>query len=100
VSYPLIRQAILEKHQVHAVFRGRFRELCPYVLGTKNGRDQALFFQFGGESRRGLPVGGDWRCLPVDELTDVSAHEGPWHGADRYDPSQSCVDEVDVEVAD
>jgi hypothetical protein len=99
VSYPLIRQAILEKQQINATFRGKFRELCPHVLGTKNGRRQALFFQFGGESRRGLPPSGDWRCLPVDELTDVSLHEGPWHGRDRYDPAQTCVDEVDVEVA-
>jgi hypothetical protein len=100
VSYPLIRKAILERRQVHANFRGSFRELCPYVLGTKNGHDQALFFQFGGESVRGLPPGGDWRCLPVDELTEVSVREGPWHGENRYDPCQSCVDEVDVEVAD
>lgn len=99
MSYPLIRQAILERQQVHAVFRGRHRELCPHVLGTKNGRAQALFFQFGGESLRGLRSGGDWRCLPVDELTDVSVREGPWHGEDRYDPCQSCVDEVDIEVA-
>jgi hypothetical protein len=98
VSYPLIRQAILGRHQVHAVFRGRYRELCPYVLGTKNGRAQALFFQFGGESGRGLRPGGDWRCLPVDELTEVAVREGPWHGEDRYNPSQSCVDEVDVEA--
>ena len=27
---------------------------------------QALFFQFGGESKRGLSPGGDWRCLPLD----------------------------------
>jgi hypothetical protein len=99
VSYALIRGAILDRRQVHATFQGRFRELCPHVLGTKNGRRQALFFQFGGQSRRGLPPGGGWRCLPVDELTDVSVHEGPWYGEDGYDPSQSCVDEVDVEAA-
>jgi hypothetical protein len=29
----------------------------------------------------------------------VSVHEGPWYGEDGYDPSQSCVDEVDVEAA-
>ena len=98
MSYSLIRQAMLDKHQVHAGYQGRFRKMCPHTLGTKNGRRQALFFQFGGESRRGLPSEGDWRCLPVDELTDVSVHEGPWYGDDRYHPSQSCVAEVDVEV--
>ncbi|HEY2052680.1 MAG TPA: hypothetical protein VGH14_01970 [Solirubrobacterales bacterium] len=100
MSYALIKQAILERRQVHATYQGKFRELCPHVLGTKNGRPQALFFQFGGDSHRGLPPGGDWRCLPVEELGDVSLHDGPWHGEDRYNPSQSCVHDVDIEVTD
>jgi hypothetical protein len=95
-DYSLIRQAILDRSQVRATYQGRFREMCPHALGTKNGRQQALFFQFAGESNRGLPPGGDWRCLPLDGLTDVSLHEGPWHTDDRYDQTQSCIDEIDV----
>lgn len=95
----LIRQAILERQQVHATYQGRRRELCPHAVGTKNGRRQALFFQFGGESARGLQPGGDWRCLPVDELTDVSLHQGDWHTDDRYGRTrQTCVDEVDISI--
>jgi hypothetical protein len=94
----LIRQAILDRSQVRATYQERFREMCPHALGTKNGRRQALFFQFGGESNRGLPPGGDWRCLPLDGLTDVSPHRGPWYTDDRYDQVQTCVDEIDVAV--
>lgn len=98
-NYALIRRAIIERKQVHATYKGRSRELCPHALGTKNGRRQALFFQFAGESERGLPPGGDWRCLPVDELTEVSVHEGDWHTDGRYGQNpHHCVDEVDVEV--
>jgi hypothetical protein len=57
VSYALIRGAILDRRQVHATFQGRFRELCPHVLGTKNGRRQALFFQFGGAACRRAAAG-------------------------------------------
>lgn len=98
-SYSLIRRAILDKRQVRATYQGRIRKMCPHALGTKNGRRQALFFQFAGESNRGLPPGGDWRCLPLDGLTDVSLHEGPWYTDDRYDQAQTCVDEIDVAVA-
>ena len=98
-NYTLIRQAILGKNQVRATYQGRLRKMCPHTLGTKNGRRQALFFQFAGESSRGLPPGGEWRCIPVDELVDVSVHEGEWHTDDRHSQPQTCVDEIDVEVA-
>jgi len=98
-NYSLIRQAILDKSQIRATYQGRFREMCPHTLGTKNGRRQALFFQFAGESSRGLPPGGEWRCIPVDELVDVSVQEGEWHTDQRHSQPQTCVDEVDVEVA-
>ncbi len=61
-NYSLIRTAIRDRMQVMATYRGRPRALCPHVLGTKNGRRQALFFQFAGESARGLRPGGDWRA--------------------------------------
>ncbi|MFT3866035.1 MAG: hypothetical protein QM729_17345 [Solirubrobacterales bacterium] len=99
-NYRLIRRAIIDKRQVRATYQGRLREMCPHALGTKNGRRQALFFQFAGESARGLPPDGDWRCLPVDELTEVSLRDGDWHTDDRYGRSrQTCVDEIDVAVA-
>jgi hypothetical protein len=97
-NYSLIRQTILEMKQVVATYQGRYREMCPHTLGTKNGRRQALFFQFAGESSRGLPPGGEWRCIPVDELADVSIRGGAWHTDDRHSQRQSCVDEIDVEV--
>jgi hypothetical protein len=97
-NYALIRQAIAGRRPVRATYRGRVREMCPHVLGTKNGRARALFFQFAGESEGGLPPGGDWRCLAVDDLTEVSVREGPWRTARNYDPTQSCVDEIDIAV--
>jgi len=98
-NYSLIRQAIIEKQQIVATYKELLREMCPHTIGTKNGRRQALFFQFAGESSRGLPPGGEWRCIPVDELLDVSVREGEWHTDDRHSQPQTCVDEVDVEVA-
>jgi hypothetical protein len=83
---------------VVATYNGHVRELCPHVLGTKNGRRQALFFQFGGGGSKPLAPGGDWRCIPIDGLTDVTVRDGPWHTGSGHSEPETCVDEIDVEA--
>ena len=99
--YMLVRQAIINKDQVVASYNGHHREMSPHAIGKKNGREQALFYQFGGTSSSGLaaPGSGDnWRCIPIDGLSGVSTKEGPWHTAPNHSRPQTCVDEIDVEV--
>jgi hypothetical protein len=104
--YQMIRQAIIDKDIVVATYHGYVREMCPHVIGMKRGRAQALFYQFSGGSRIGLEPDGspsNWRCVIVDELTDVSVRKsmGEWHTASNYSRPQTCVDEIesDVELA-
>jgi hypothetical protein len=100
--YGLIRAAVLERKCVAAVYGGHFRQMCPHVLGTKAGRAQALFYQFGGSSASGLAPDGsaeNWRCIPLDALHDVAVYSGPWHSAANYGRrEQTCVEVIDVEV--
>lgn len=101
-TYHVVRQAILDKHIVMAHYDDYYREMCPHVIGTKNGREQALFYQFGGQSKSGLKPegsGANWRCIPIAGLTDVRLASGPWHTAPNHSRPQSCVDHIDVEVA-
>lgn len=75
--------------------------MCPHVLGTKNGRQQSLFYQFAGESSTGLEPDGsgkNWRCIFIDSLQDVATKTGEWHTAPNHSRPQSCVDNIDVEV--
>jgi hypothetical protein len=44
-TYGQIKTAILHKKQVIATYRGRYRDMCPHVIGTKYGRRKALFYQ-------------------------------------------------------
>jgi hypothetical protein len=98
-TYSIVRQAILDKDQIIATYRGHRREMCPHLIGTKDGRRQALFFQFAGSSSSGLSAGGEWRCIPIEGLSDVLSQPGVWYnGGDHIQP-QTCVDLVDVEVA-
>jgi hypothetical protein len=100
--YDLIRKAILEKKIVHATYKNQPREMCPHVLGRKNGKPQALFYQFGGESTSrpiepdGSPV--NWRCLELAMLSDVRLVDGEWHTAPNHSRPQTCVGEIDVAV--
>lgn len=97
-SYQLIRDAIAGKKQVVATYGGYDREMCPHAVGTKNGRPQAIFFQFRGGSSKGLPPEGVWRCLAIDDLSDVFVRDGGWPTASNHSQPNTCIDEVDLEV--
>jgi hypothetical protein len=97
-NYSVVRQAIVDKAQIVASYRGHRREMCPHVIGVKDGRRQALFFQFAGSSSSGLPPGGGWRCIPIEGLSDVVSRPGTWYGERDPTQPQTCVDLVDVEV--
>ena len=99
-TYALLREAILNKHQVTCTYHGYHREVCPHVLGTnKDGREQALTFQFAGESSSDLPPDGQWRCLVVDEIENAEMRPGEWHTGESHTQPQYCVAQIDVEVA-
>lgn len=99
--YDLLEQAILNKQQVIAIYKGYYREMCPHILGTKMGKAYCLFYQFGGQSSSGtiIPESEEnWRCIPVDGLENVSLREGDWHSGHRHTKRQTCVDEIDIDV--
>ncbi|MGC3991461.1 MAG: hypothetical protein QM796_17605 [Chthoniobacteraceae bacterium] len=101
-TYNTIKSAILNKQQVVATYNGHVREMCPHVIGTKNGREQALFYQFGGTSSSGAIVPNspqNWRCIPIEGLTKVSVRSGVWETGTNHSRPQTCVDDIDVEVS-
>ena len=102
-TYNLIRRAIERKQQVIAGYRGYYREMCPHSLGVnKRGERQALFYQFAGQSGSELgPPGSpdNWRCLRIDELSDVSLRDGDWHTAPGHTRPHTCVyQRLDLEI--
>lgn len=94
----LIVTAIQERLIVTATYQEKKRIMCPHVIGHKDGKLNALFFQFAGESKTGLPSGGQWRCIHLDELSNVSIAPGEWHTSPDYARPQTCVDQIIVQV--
>jgi hypothetical protein len=96
--YKLFAQAMAAKRQIVCEYEGFTRELCVVVLGHTRGREKALTFQFGGQSKSGLPPSGEWRCLFVEKVGNVHLRDGPWHAGERHTQPQGCVEVVDLDV--
>ena len=97
-AYAALAEAIGGKQQVTARYRDRERVFSPHALGTKRGAAHVLVYQYAGESETGLPPGGEWRCLNLEELSDIRLEPGAWRTAENVFNPQSCLDEVDVVV--
>ena len=97
-AYKLFEEAIAGRTQILCTYHGRARELCPIILGHSQGQEKALTYQFGGHSEKGLPPGGQWRCLWLSEVSDIRLRDGPWHAGDNHSQPQGCVDVVDLDV--
>jgi predicted DNA-binding transcriptional regulator YafY len=97
-TFRLFHQAILNKKQIVCTYRGKRREVCPIILGHKDGVEKALVYQFGGESSRGLSRRGDWKCFEIANVFDAETRDGPWHAESRHRATQRGVDDVYVDV--
>jgi len=86
------------RKQIVCVYGGYRRELCPIILGHSQGEEKALTYQFGGQSKSGLPPGGEWRCLWLSKVNDVQLRDGLWHAGSSHLKQQECVEIVDLDV--
>jgi predicted DNA-binding transcriptional regulator YafY len=96
--YRLFEQAMRLRKQIVCIYRGRTREICPVILGHTDGHEVALTYQFAGASNSRLPPGGQWRCLSLSEVNEVTLRDGPWLVGTRHARQQSCVQDVDLDV--
>lgn len=95
-TYNLFRNAILAEQQVVCTYDGRYRELCPHILGTnKRGEEAVLAWQFAGKSSGKLP---QWRCLRLADVRYARARNGPWHEGSSHRTSQTCVNNIDLDI--
>jgi predicted nucleic acid-binding protein len=97
-AFRLFHAAILDRKQVTCVYKGQSREVCPHILGHKDGDEKALVFQFGGRTTSKLPRGGEWRCLKLADVTEIALRDGRWYTGSYHRSTQRCVDTVYVDV--
>lgn len=97
-TYQLFERAMRLRKPIMCVYDGHTRDICPIILGHSRGEEKALTYQFAGQSRSGLPRGGEWRCLWLAKVSNVQLRDGPWIAGDRHRQPQGCVEEVDLDV--
>jgi hypothetical protein len=103
-AHAQVCSAIVHRRPITALYRGRRRLLCPHLLGwNKHRRLQVLCYQYGGDSESGLQHAGaadNWRCLAVENLSQVELLDGPWQTAENHSRPQTCIEEVELDVDD
>ena len=103
-AHAQIRSAIVHRRPIAALDRERRRLLCPHLLGwNKHRRLQVLCYQYGGDSESGLKPAGtsdNWRCLAVENLSQVELLDGPWQTAENRSRPQTCIEEVELDADD
>jgi hypothetical protein len=97
-TYRLLAEAIAQRKQVLCVYEGFARAVCPIMLGHKRGQERVLSYQFAGSASRGLPPGGQWKCLDLSKMDAVELRAGPWHDGARHSMPQHCIDDVDIDI--
>ncbi|MFG1263896.1 hypothetical protein [Xanthobacter aminoxidans] len=98
-TFQLFERAIEERKQIVCMYQGYPREICPHAVGWSDNGEQALSFQFAGDSSKGLPPGGQWRCFELNQVQDAYLRDGPWYTGDSHKKPQKCVKDVALEVA-
>lgn len=97
-TYKSFARAMAGRKQILCLYDGYPRELCPVILGHTKGQEVALAYQFAGQSKSGLPPGGQWKCLRLAKIAAVELRDGPWHAGTRHKSRQLCVEVVDLDV--
>lgn len=101
-NYKIVRSAIENKQSIKAMYHDKLRLLSPHTLGHTDNHEQALFYQFGGESNSRPIVPGsahreNWRCFNLEKLTILSIIN-EWHTSNDHSRPQTGVKHVEFEV--
>lgn len=98
-NYKIFERAMRRRKRLSCVYDGHPRDLCPIILGhSRGGEERALTFQFAGGSSKGLPRGGQWKCLSLVKASEAELCDGPWIVGSSHTQPQGCVEVVDLDV--
>jgi len=74
----LLRRAIAERRLIRFALAGRNRIAEPHDYGIHNGQLRLLFYQVGGESSSGKPLG--WRWADLDKISGLELLDDTFAG--------------------
>jgi hypothetical protein len=98
-TYALFLAAMRGKKQIVCVYQGHRRQICPILLGRTGLEEKSLAFQFAGDTGDGpIPPPGNWKCLRLSDVRDVTLRDGSWHAGAGHSTAQTCMKMVEYDV--
>jgi hypothetical protein len=94
----VLRTAIGEKRCLTGLYDGAVRHFAPHAVGNARDGTPAVFvFQYAGETKKGLPIGGQWRCFQLARLSHLRVNEHRWRSLSNYSlKRQNCLATIEV----
>lgn len=82
-DYDLIMQAIQNRQSVTCYYEGYLRYLSPHAIGSLQGIERTVCFQYGGDSRKGLStkLEKNWRCFNIYEMVNLTVNNDTFQTA-------------------
>lgn len=97
-NYDTILSSMEMGKPVRVVHNGHERFMCAHTLGTTNGYQQALFYQYAGETSNGPITSPEWRCLKLYDISSIEIIGDPWHTGRNHSRPQTCVKQVAAQI--
>jgi hypothetical protein len=92
------------RRPISAAYHDLPRLFCPHRLGRNSkGERRVLCYQYGGKSESGLGLPGspsNWRCIALEELSQVRLLRGPWRTAPNHSRPAHCIVDMDIDADD
>jgi len=77
-QYIKVWHAVRSREPLSFLYRGKYREALPIILGySADGREALMAYQTAGETSSGRKLPG-WRCFYLAEVRDINARKGGW----------------------
>lgn len=99
-AYQIIREALLNKKQVHAMYEWYFREFCPHVIWLKGYQERVLGYQFWGQSSKWTISSHvpEWRCFEIEKLSNIQVIDWEWYSDEHtfHTRKNSCIEHPDL----
>jgi len=101
MSYAALKAAIQKRQSVTFYVRGKVRHVSPHAIGTNSkGVANVMTFQYAGDGSKPLPIGGEWRCFEVADVSGVRENGDPWHtNPFEHSERNTCVTHVDASTS-
>ncbi len=101
-TYRLLREAVLRREQVLALYRGFPIVFCPHVLGRHQGEAKVLGYEMVERQGPGVvrePIGSPrlWRLISIRDLRAVRTRVGFWVAIAPY--LRPPIDGLEADVA-